>query len=482
MISNAVSNMPANSGPVRSGHSGRTSGETGNAFREVLDKSGKTEAETAEVETEAADDTRPRTALADTRWQSTLENMPEEQSVDGEAEADVTGEDLLEGAKGQMEHPVTDAGKPLPDNAATGQDPDRKVQAKTENVEAVAAAAQQTAQAAGVATKAVSANAAGGLARAGEVASENARLPGRNISGDGQPVTDADTAGGTAEDDGAIVAGKRPASALAANSDGGVRKVPAAGAASGQGAGQAASASSLRNPQTDQIAGAGQDARADSGIRVTGDIKADAGRMAGDAAQAATRPSTETAGPAVRTAGFADSLPGTTDTSVSKQVADAVAQELEELAPSRLSLTGSTALGGRAVKAMRLQLNPAELGAINIRMQSVDGELRVTIQADSDHTSRMLHNDTDAIRSALRAVGINGAANPRNDSAQPQNFGAQHRDPSGQQAGTQENRQNASNESRQSYRESSSNDSANSPALGSDAGDNGNGRGRRITI
>jgi chemotaxis protein MotD len=244
----------------------------------------------------------------------------------------------------------------------------------------------------------------------------------------------------------------------------------------------------LRDPQATQIAGARaeQDQRAASGIRVTGDMQAESSRLAGDAAQPAAKPSTETAGAAVKTVGPVDALPGTTDTSTGRQIADAVARELEELAPSRLSLAGSTAPGGRTVKTMRLQLHPAELGAVNIRMQSVDGELRVTIQADSDQTTRMLHNDSDAIRSALRAVGINGAdvvvASHRNESAQPQNFGAQHRDPSGQQAGAQENRQNASNESRQSYRDTSSNDSANSQARNSDAGDNGNGRGRWITI
>lgn len=487
MISNAVANTPASSGPVRPGQPGRASGETDNTFRDVLDKSAKTEADASGQETEAAE-TRPRTTLADTRWHSTLENVPEEQSADSDVETGSSGEELLKDAKGQVPDAAAEAvgNLPLPE-AAPGQDVADETQAEAGDVGD--AVAQQAVQMAGVAAKAASPNAAKGLARAGEVASENARLPGQGVVKNGQPAADTDAAGDAAKETVTIIAGKRTVDAQPASTEG-ARTVPAARTANGQGTGQlAAAAAAGRGPQPGQpvdVSGE-QDRGAASGVRVTGDMQTDTSRVAGDSANIAAKPTAEPAGVAVRTTGSTDALPGTADVPASRQVADAVAREMEELAPSRLSLTGSTAQGARTVKTMRLQLNPAELGTVNIRLQSVNGELRVTIQADSDQTSRMLHNDSDAIRSALRAAGISGAdvvvSGNRNDSAQPQNFGAQHRDPSGgQQPGAQENRQNASNESRQSYRESSSNDSAQTQVRGGDAGDNGNDRGRRITI
>lgn len=493
MISNAVANTPASSGPVRSGQPGRASGETDSAFRDVLDKSGKTEAEASGQEAEPAEEARPRTALADTRWHCTLENVPEEQSADSDAETDLSGEDLIKDAKGQVPDAAAKAvgDHPVPDVVA-GQDLAGEIQPQAGNAED--AAAQQAVQSAGVAAKAASPNAAKGLVRAGEVASENARLPVRGVVKNGEPAAAADTPGDTVEETSAIVAGKRSVDAQPASPEVGARNAPATGTANVQGAGQPAPAPASapavgRNLQPGQPANVPGEQGRDvaSGVRVTGDMQTDTSRVTGDPAKIAAKPTAEQSGVAVRTTASADVLPGTADAPVGRQVADAVAREMEELAPSRLSLTGSTAQGGRTVKTMRLQLNPAELGTVNIRLQSVNGELRVTIQADSDQTSRMLHNDSDAIRSALRTAGIGGAdvvvANNRNDSAQPQNFGAQHRDPSGgQQAGAQENRQNASNESRQSYRESSSNDSTQAQVLGGDAGDNGNGRGSRITI
>jgi chemotaxis protein MotD len=474
MISNAVANTSAGSGPVRSGQPGRASGETDSAFRDVLDKSAKTEAEASGQETEPAEEARPRTALADTRWHRTLENVPEEQSADSDAETDLSGEDLIKDAKGQVPDAAADAvgDHHVPDVIA-GQGVAGEAQPQAGDAED--AAAQQAVQMAGVAAKAASPNAAKGLDRAGEVASENARLPVRGVVKNGEPAAAAGTTGDTVEETTAIVAGKRSVDAQPAGPEVGARKAPATGTAGVQGTGQPANVSGE------------QDREVASGVRVTGDMQTDTSRVTGDPAKIAAKPTAEPSGVAVRTAASADVLPGAADAPVSRQIADAVAREMEELAPSRLSLTGSTAQGGRTVKTMRLQLNPAELGTVNIRLQSVNGELRVTIQADSDQTSRMLHNDSDAIRSALRTAGIGGAdvvvANNRNDSTQSQNFGAQHRDPSGgQQAGAQENRQNASNESRQSYRESSSNDSTQTQVLGGDTGDNGNGRGRRITI
>ena len=126
---------------------------------------------------------------------------------------------------------------------------------------------------------------------------------------------------------------------------------------------------------------------------------------------------------------------------------------------------------------MQLQLNPAELGTVNIRLHSVDGQLHVAIRAESDKTAEMLSRDSDAIRSALRAAGVSSSditvSVNRNDQT-PQQFTGQNRDTSGQFAG-QDNRGNTSNESRNPNREAPSGNSR-SP-LGSGNADSGDADG-----
>jgi len=144
-------------------------------------------------------------------------------------------------------------------------------------------------------------------------------------------------------------------------------------------------------------------------------------------------------------------------TSPAGQVADAVARDLEQLAPTRVVVTANGA-ANRSIRSMQLQLNPAELGTVNIRLHSVDGQLHVAIRAESDKTAEMLSRDSDAIRSALRAAGISSSevtvSVNRNDQT-PQQFTGQNRDTSGQFAG-QDNRGNMSNESRNPNREAQS--------------------------
>jgi len=485
MISNAVANTPASSGPARSGHSGRASGEADSTFRDVLDKSTKAEAGAPGKETETTE-SKPRSAFADTGWRSALAKVPEEQPVDGDAEAAVSGEDLLKDGEAKVQDA---AGKRLAESGK-GQDEGAQMQVEAEGGAVDDASGQKVAQAAGAAANAATANAAESLARANDTAGEKAPLPGKVVTKDGKTVADTDGAGDVKEELAVKTSGKAFADAPTDKSDQrGTRNTPA----NAFGSGPAASTESAeRNSPAGRTSipmatvDTAGDSRAATSVRVTTDMPGQPRRVSGDFANNIARPSAEPAGVAFKATGSADILPGTMDMSASRQVADAVARELEELTPSRLSLTGSTAPGGRTVTTMRLQLNPAELGTVNIRMQSVDGELRVTIQADSEQTSRMLQNDSDAIRSALRAAGISSAdvvvTGNRNDSAQAQNFNAQQRDPSGQQMGAQENGRNASNESRQSNRESSSNDSAQTQARGSDAGDSGTGRNSRIVI
>lgn len=166
-------------------------------------------------------------------------------------------------------------------------------------------------------------------------------------------------------------------------------------------------------------------------------------------------------------------------TSPSRQVADAVARDLAELAPTRVAVTANGA-PNRPMRSMQLQLNPAELGTVNIRLHSVDGQLHVAIRAESDKTAEMLSRDSDAIRSALRAAVVSSSditvSVNRNDQT-PQQFTGQNRDTSGQFAG-QDNRGNTSNESRNPNREAPSGSSRNPLGRGNaDSGDaDGNDR------
>tara|TARA_Y100000815_G_scaffold226694_6_gene214957 strand:+ start:23618 stop:25219 length:1602 start_codon:yes stop_codon:yes gene_type:complete len=155
------------------------------------------------------------------------------------------------------------------------------------------------------------------------------------------------------------------------------------------------------------------------------------------------------------------------------QVAEAVARDIEELAPTRVTVT-SNGTPNRPLRSMQLQLNPAELGTVNIRLHSVDGQLHVAIRAESDKTAEMLSRDSDAIRSALRAAGVSSSditvSVNRNDQTSQQ-FTGQNRDTSGQFAG-QDNRGNTSNESRNPNREAPSGNSRSPLGRGNaDSGD-----------
>jgi chemotaxis protein MotD len=162
-----------------------------------------------------------------------------------------------------------------------------------------------------------------------------------------------------------------------------------------------------------------------------------------------------------------------------RQIAEVVSRDLAELGLARMNVTSNGA-PGKMVKTLRLQLNPIELGAVNVKMQSVAGELRLTISAESEQTARMLARDSDAIKSALRSAGIAGPdvsiIVPRGDQSQIQTFNDQNRGPANQQMGSQENRGSTPNESRQSHRETSGNETTRNSVLRDDA-DAGRDRG-----
>ena len=204
---------------------------------------------------------------------------------------------------------------------------------------------------------------------------------------------------------------------------------------------------------------------------------ADGTAHASPAAGAAERPPLAVSG-----AQSAQAAPGTTATPAS-QVAEAVSRDLAELAPSRIALSG-TGAPNRPLRSMQLQLNPAELGSVNVRLQSAEGELRVSIRAESEETARMLSRDSETIRSALRAAGISAqeitVTVNRNDTA-TQQFAGQNRDAPGQQAAPDDNRGTMSNDSKNPNRNGSSGD-AHSPFSRGDVHPGDGNRDSRIFI
>ena len=97
--------------------------------------------------------------------------------------------------------------------------------------------------------------------------------------------------------------------------------------------------------------------------------------------------------------------PGAAPDAVGRQVGEAVVRELESMSLTRLTVS-EQATGPRTVKMLLLQLNPVELGKVSIRLHSIDGELRVSIRAESELAAKMIANDGELIASTLRSAGI----------------------------------------------------------------------------
>ena len=106
---------------------------------------------------------------------------------------------------------------------------------------------------------------------------------------------------------------------------------------------------------------------------------------------------------------------------VGRQIGETVVRELESMAMTRFASTEQS-VGGKTVKMLSFQLNPAELGKVNIRLHSVDGELRISIRAESDRVAQMIAGDGDMIMSTLRAGRRGGPGH--HDLRRPERAGA----------------------------------------------------------
>jgi chemotaxis protein MotD len=58
-----------------------------------------------------------------------------------------------------------------------------------------------------------------------------------------------------------------------------------------------------------------------------------------------------------------------------------------------------------AVKVLHIQLQPVELGVLDVRMRMTDGGLEVQIEASRPETAALLKSDRDTLESVLRGAG-----------------------------------------------------------------------------
>jgi chemotaxis protein MotD len=488
MISNAVAAAVAGPASSPKGPSGHASEKAHSAFKEALDRTGNNSAQEDKQETRETGG-KAHSVIADARWRGAVQKNGEDGTKtpvgeDAETAPKPSGDDT-DAAAGKEPSDILHAGRVTAGDTAS---PDNSGDEGSEDASSRETGRDETdardvrPDAAGVQNAGAAA-----VAQARPAANADTRKEGdRDNLAAAKAAGNADTAQAAAGSAGAAVAGgdEQPAIAMQAvvsedrkkAGDGAPVVAPVAGDKARMGPVERPAGTVIparaSEPGTRGERGNADEALSRAEERMPRPVPAN------------PTPSAETARP-VTVVGAGQQPVANPETPAGRQVVAAVTRDLEDLSPSRLALTTGTSQGG-TVKTMRLQLNPAELGVVHIRLQSVDGELRVTIRAESDKTAKMLSGDSDAIRSALRAVGIAApdvsVATNRSDTAQQQAHNAPNREAPGQQFGSQENRGNTPNESRQNYRELASNDTARTPAHGNDTGDGGLRRDGRVTI
>jgi chemotaxis protein MotD len=109
---------------------------------------------------------------------------------------------------------------------------------------------------------------------------------------------------------------------------------------------------------------------------------------------------------------------------VAAQIVSATDAIKSELAAPPGTLAGMPAAGASVVKVLRIELQPADLGTITIRMSLKDDGLDVRVEAGRYDTARMLQQDQDSLARLLTGAGyrIDGmtvVSTPTHASASP---------------------------------------------------------------
>jgi len=142
-----------------------------------------------------------------------------------------------------------------------------------------------------------------------------------------------------------------------------------------------------------------------------------------------------------------------------EQVAQRIASEAASSPAFARHLAGTDQpIGKPALKILQIQLQPADLGTVTVRMEMKDSDLVLHVEADRAATAEMLRSDQDSLSKLLRASGYNvdagsirvvegdrgaaaqqnnqqGGAQPNLQSQAQSHSGASHRDDGAQQRG-----------------------------------------------
>jgi chemotaxis protein MotD len=132
--------------------------------------------------------------------------------------------------------------------------------------------------------------------------------------------------------------------------------------------------------------------------------------------------------------------------SLPRQIADGIAADLSRVGRANIDPSAATTTGGPAqpLRVLTIQLHPAELGMVTVRIALKDGVLELQVEASRRETARLVDADRDTLSGLLRSAGYHvetmtvravepagtaapaGAPQPAPDgAAQPQSDGSQ---------------------------------------------------------
>ncbi|HLJ71266.1 MAG TPA: flagellar hook-length control protein FliK [Roseiarcus sp.] len=115
-------------------------------------------------------------------------------------------------------------------------------------------------------------------------------------------------------------------------------------------------------------------------------------------------PTAATSAPAVSDPGLVSGAVAAAPVSLD-QLPDLIAQQAETMtAPAAAANTSAPAASQNPVKELEVQLNPADLGSLTVKMRLANGNLAVVIETSKDSTAKLIEGERDAIAERLASV------------------------------------------------------------------------------
>jgi len=145
-------------------------------------------------------------------------------------------------------------------------------------------------------------------------------------------------------------------------------------------------------------------------VREAANAARDAGAAASRAAKDAGMPTPDASSPApsVETAGGNPQQATAVPPRPAQQIADRIASEASFLdSASQVAFEPAQSGSSSPVKVLQIQLQPADLGTVTVRLELKQSELEVHVEASRAETADMLRSDKDALSNLLRSAGYN---------------------------------------------------------------------------